>query len=196
VLLALSTANAIALAVVAGAFVVFALISALVIPRRWPQFPGEHGLRYFIVVTIVLCIGTLAAVETFAKESEEETAQAETTQTQTQTTGTTTTSTSPTTTAAQPPAAQGDAAAGKQLFESQGCSGCHTFAAAGSTGAIGPDLDKALQGKDAEFVRESITDPNKDIAQGYQPNIMPATFKDSLTPKQIDDLVAFLTKPS
>jgi len=45
-------------------------------------------------------------------------------------------------------------------------------------------------------VRESITDPNKDIAQGYQPNIMPATFKDSLTPKQIDDLVAFLTKPS
>jgi mono/diheme cytochrome c family protein len=192
VLLALSTANAIALAVVAGAFVVFALISALVIPRRWPQFPGEHGLTYFIVVTIVLCIGTLAAVETFAKESEEETAQAETTQTQT----TETTSTAPTTTGARPPAAQGDAAAGKQVFESQGCSGCHTFAAAGSTGAIGPDLDKALQGKDSEFVRESITDPNKDIAQGYQPNIMPATFKDSLTPKQIDDLVAFLTKPS
>ena len=191
-LLALSTANAIALAVVAGAFVVFALISALVIPRRWPQFPGEHGLTYFIVVTIVLCIGTLAAVETFAKESEEETAQAETTQTQT----TETTSTAPTTTGARPPAAQGDAAAGKQVFESQGCSGCHTFAAAGSTGAIGPDLDKALQGKDAEFVRESITDPNKDIAQGYQPNIMPATFKDSLTPKQIDDLVAFLTTPS
>ena len=196
-LLALSTANAIALAVVAGAFVVFALISALVIPRRWPQFPGEHGLTYFIVVTIVLCIGTLAAVETFAKESEEETAQAETTQTQTTgTTETTTTSTSPTTTAAQPPAAQGDAAAGKQVFDSQGCSGCHTFAAAGSTGAIGPDLDQALQGKDADFVRESITDPNKDIAQGYQPNIMPDTFDQSLSPKQLDDLVAFLTAPS
>ena len=193
-LLALSTGNAIALAVVAGAFVVFALISALVVPRRWPQFPGEHGLTYFIVITIVLCVATLAAVEAFAKESEEETAQAETTQTQT--TGTTsTTTTSTTTTTAEPPAAaQGDAAAGKQLFNAQGCSGCHVFSAAGSTGAIGPDLDKALQGKDAAFVRESITDPNKEIAQGYQPNIMPSTFGQSLTPKQIDDLVAFLTE--
>jgi mono/diheme cytochrome c family protein len=191
VLLALSTANAIALAVVAGAFVVFALISALVIPRRWPQFPGEHGLTWFIVVTIVLCIGTLAAVETFAKESESETAQAETTQTQT--TGTTTTTT--TTTGAQPPAAaQGDPAAGKELFSSQGCSGCHAFTAAGSNGAIGPNLDQALQGKDAAFVHESITDPNKEIAPGYQPNIMPSTFDESLSPKQIDDLVAFLTK--
>ena len=189
-LLALSTGNAIALAVVAGAFVVFALISALVVPRRWPQFPGEHGLTYFIVITVVLCIGTLAAVEAFAKESEEETAQAETTQTQT--TGTTSTTTTSTT--AQPPAAtQGDAAAGKDLFSSQGCSGCHALKAAGSNGAIGPDLDQALQGKDAAFVRESILDPNKEVAQGYQPNIMPSTFKDSLSPKQVDDLVAFLT---
>jgi mono/diheme cytochrome c family protein len=189
--LALSTANAIALAVVAGAFVVFAIVSALVIPRRWPQFPGEHGLTWFIIVTIVLCIATLAAVETFAKESESEAAQAETTQTQT--TGTTTT---PTTTGAQPPAAaQGDPAAGKELFSSQGCGGCHTFKAAGSNGAIGPNLGQALQGKDAAFVRESITDPNKEIAPGYQPNIMPSTFDKSLTPKQIDDLVAFLTSP-
>jgi len=197
VLLALSTANAIALAVVAGAFVVFALVVSLVVPRRWPQFPGEHGLRWFIVVTVVLCVGTLAAVEVFAKESEEETAQAETTQTQTGTTETTpTTTTAPTTTGAQPPAAQGDPAAGKQLFSAQGCSGCHTFAAAGATGQIGPDLDKVLQGKDAGFVRESIVDPNKDIAQGYQPNIMPDTFDQSLSAKQIADLVAFLTKPS
>jgi len=193
VLLALSTGHAIGLALVAGAFIVFALLSALVLPKRWPQFPGERGLRWFIVLTVVLCIGTLAAVEVFAKEAEEQTAQAETGQT----TGTTSTSSTTTTTAAQPPAApQGDPAAGKQLFGAQGCNSCHTFAAAGSSGTVGPDLDKALQGKDAAFVRESIVDPNKEIASGYQPNIMPGTFGQTLTPKQIDDLVAFLTQKS
>ena len=192
-LLGLSTGHAIGLGLIAAAFVVFALLCALVIPKRWPQFPGQRGLRWFIVATVVLCIGTLAAVEVFAKEAEEETAQAETTTT----TSTDTTSTGTTTNAAQPPApAQGDSAAGKQLYAAQGCGGCHAFEAAGSNGAIGPNLDEALSGKDAEFVHESIVDPNNDIASGYQPNIMPANFEQTLTPEQIDDLVAFLTKPS
>ena len=32
----------------------------------------------------------------------------------------------------------GDPVAGKQLFASEGCAGCHTFKAAASTGTIGP----------------------------------------------------------
>lgn len=95
-----------------------------------------------------------------------------------------------------PKAQKANPAAGKQVFASSGCGSCHTLQDAGASGKIGPNLDNALKGKDETFIKESITDPNKDIAQGYQPNIMPATFKDSLTPKQIDDLVAFLTKPS
>jgi mono/diheme cytochrome c family protein len=193
--LALSTGNSIALALVAGAFVVFALISALVLPKRWPQFPGERGLGWFIVVTVVLCIGTLAAVNVFAKEASEETAQAET-QTTTSTTSTTSTGTTSTTTSAtQPPAPpKGDPAAGKSLFAAQGCGGCHAFGPAGSNGTVGPDLDQALQGKDAAFIHESIVDPNKEIASGYQPNIMPSNFEQTLTPKQIDDLVSFLSQ--
>ena len=35
-------------------------------------------------------------------------------------------------------------AEGAQLFEANGCGGCHTLAAAGSTGTTGPDLDGAL----------------------------------------------------
>jgi mono/diheme cytochrome c family protein len=31
---------------------------------------------------------------------------------------------------------------GKQVFETAGCAGCHTLAAAGASGSIGPDLDK------------------------------------------------------
>jgi mono/diheme cytochrome c family protein len=91
---------------------------------------------------------------------------------------------------------KGDAAAGKQVFASSGCGGCHTYGPAGSSATIGPDLDSALQGKDAQFVLESIVDPNKEIAEGFQPNVMPATFGESLSDKQLADLVAFLTQGS
>lgn len=190
-LLGLSTGNAVALAVVAGIFVVFALLSALVIPRRWPDFPGQN-MRWFVVGTLVLFVATLAAVELFAKEPEEkaEATSGETTQEPppTSTTGTQT-STQP-----APAVPQGDATAGKQLFADQGCGSCHTFSAAGATGSVGPNLDEALAGKDAAFIRESIVEPNKEIASGYPPNVMPQDYGQKLTSKQLDDLVAFLSK--
>jgi mono/diheme cytochrome c family protein len=86
----------------------------------------------------------------------------------------------------------GNPAAGKAAYDSNGCGGCHTFTPAGSKGTIGPNLDQALKGKDAEFVRESIVDPNAEIAEGFQPNVMPQTYGQQLTSKQIADLVAFL----
>ena len=185
-LLGLSTGHSVGLALVAGTFVAFALVSALVVPRRWPQFPGQR-LGWFIAATLVLFVGTLAAVEVFAKESEEPEA-AEAVKEKP--------STGPgTTTQAQPPASKGDPAAGKGLFEAQGCGGCHAFSAAGTSATIGPNLDQVLKGKDAEFVRESVVDPNKEIAKGYPPNVMPQDFGQKLSPKEIDDLVAFLTKP-
>lgn len=188
-LLALSTGHAVGLALVAGAFLSFALLSALVIPRRWPQYPGRH-LGWFIAATLVFFVAMLGAVEVFAAEPEEETA---TTETGPERPGMTTSTTQP---PAPPAAPAGNAAAGKALFSAQGCASCHTFSAAGATGTVGPDLDKALKGKDAAFVRESIVDPNKEIAPGYQPNIMPQNFGQSLTPKQVDDLVAFLLSGS
>jgi mono/diheme cytochrome c family protein len=190
--LALSTGNAVGLGLVAGVFVVFALLSALVIPRRWPQYPGR-GLGWFIAGTLVLFAATLGAVEVFAKESEptEEHAAGETT---TETGGTTTRET--TTGEAQPPpppaASEGDAAAGEAVFAAQGCGACHTFTAAGTSASVGPDLDEALQGQDPELVRESIVEPNEEITSGYAPNIMPQDFGAKLTQKQLDDLVAFL----
>ena len=38
---------------------------------------------------------------------------------------------------------KGDAAAGKDLYASKGCGSCHTLAAAGSSGAVGPNLDES-----------------------------------------------------
>ena len=94
----------------------------------------------------------------------------------------------------------GDAKAGGKLFAAQGCGGCHTFKPAGSTKKIGPDLDKlsdeakkANRGSLAEFTRESISDPGAYVEPGYTSGIMP-DFGQTLSPKQISDLVAYLTK--
>ena len=61
------------------------------------------------------------------------------------------------------------------------CGTCHTLADAGATGQVGPDLDKVLKGKDAAFIKESILDPDTEIAPGFQPGIMPPNFGDTLS---------------
>ena len=92
---------------------------------------------------------------------------------------------------ALPKAVKGNPAAGKKVFVDNGCGNCHTFAPAGTKGKIGPNLDKFLKGKSADFIRTSIIDPNAYIEKGFQPDIMPKTYG-QLTPKQLADLVAFL----
>jgi len=52
-------------------------------------------------------------------------------------------------------ASQGDAAAGAAIYTSAGCGGCHTLAAAGSAGAVGPNLDEAMP--DYALVMELVT---------------------------------------
>jgi cytochrome c oxidase subunit 2 len=89
---------------------------------------------------------------------------------------------------------------GAAVFQSAGCGGCHTFTPAGTNGAVGPDLDNvaadaAKAGEDpAAYVKESIVDPNKVIASGYAAGVMPDTFGQSLSAKEIDALVTYLTK--
>jgi mono/diheme cytochrome c family protein len=81
---------------------------------------------------------------------------------------------------------------GAQVFANNGCGGCHVLAAAKSGGVTGPDLDQVLPGQDEAMVKESIVDPNKEIAKGYPPNVMPANFEQTLTPKEVEDLVKYL----
>jgi cytochrome c oxidase subunit II len=95
-----------------------------------------------------------------------------------------------------PTAAKGDAAAGKKVFADTGCGSCHTFAPAGASGMIGPNLDEVLKGKSADFIKESIVNPNAEIAPGFQPDVMPPGYGSQLTSKQIADLVAFLQQAS
>ena len=87
-------------------------------------------------------------------------------------------------------AAAGAAVQGKELFAAE-CGSCHTLADAGTTGQTGPDLDKVLPGKDAEYVREQIVNPDSRITPGFQP-VMPDDFEERLAGPQIDSLVEYL----
>ena len=93
---------------------------------------------------------------------------------------------------AAPPKAPGGP--GAQVFANNGCGGCHALAAAGSGGVTGPNLDEVLPGQSATMIEKSIVDPNATIAKGYPANVMPANFGETLTPKELEDLVQYLTE--
>ncbi len=101
------------------------------------------------------------------------------------------------------------AANGKAIFTGVGgCGSCHTLAAAGTTGTVGPNLNtlkaacatpasQAARGATFEkCVTTAITDPYKYIPAGYHSGIMPSTFSKTLSPSQIQALVTFLSSAS
>jgi cytochrome c oxidase subunit II len=93
----------------------------------------------------------------------------------------------------------GGGSAGAVVFAGNGCGGCHTFKAAGSTGKIGPSLDNLAADAQkagqplAAYVKESIVNPDAYIVPGFQKGVMPTTFGQSLSAAQIDALVKYLT---
>ena len=66
-LAALSTGHKLGLGLSGLAFVLFALISAMVIPRRRPDFPGT-ALGVYLAVAVAFFAGMIAAVSIFGKE--------------------------------------------------------------------------------------------------------------------------------
>jgi mono/diheme cytochrome c family protein len=98
-----------------------------------------------------------------------------------------------TTTAAPPPAPtpqpggggsggnSAKVAAGKKVFASAACGGCHTLKDAGSGGNIGPDLDQLKPSK--ERVVKQVTNGG-----GAMPS-----FKDQLTQEQIDAVAEYVS---
>jgi copper binding plastocyanin/azurin family protein len=70
-LAALSTGNKIGLAVVGGTFILFALTSSFIAPRRRPDFPGKNGLSVFVLASFVLFFAMVTAVIVFGVEKSE-----------------------------------------------------------------------------------------------------------------------------
>jgi cytochrome c6 len=167
VLLGLTGGQKLGLALAAGIFIAFALASSFLLPRWRPDYPGTRGLKLFIAVTIVLLVSMLTAVAVLARESEEEGGEHEAVTAPETQTGET-----------RPPT--GDPQAGKDVFATAGCGGCHTLADAGSTGQVGPNLDESRP--DLELALARVTE-----GRGVMPS-----FKAELSEKQIQDVAAYV----
>ena len=164
-LLGITNQGKLGLGLAAGLLIVFAILSAFYFPRRNPDFPGNR-LGLFVAIAVALFVVTMAGVVVFASEEEEAHA--------------TETGESPGTTTAPGGETGGDAAAGEAVFASAGCGGCHTLQAAGSSGAVGPNLDESKP--DHALVVDRVTN-----GAGAMP-----PFGGQLDEQQIQDVAAYV----
>jgi mono/diheme cytochrome c family protein len=77
---------------------------------------------------------------------------------------------------------EGDPAAGKSVYNSAGCGGCHTLADAGSTGTVGPSLDESKP--DLAKVIDRVLN-----GAGAMP-----PFRDQLDDQQVADVSAYVVQ--
>ncbi len=89
---------------------------------------------------------------------------------------------------------------GEQLVSLYGCTTCHSVDGAKGVGPTWLHLynstvtlsDGSQVKADENYLNTSIVDPNKQIVQGFSPNVMPDTFAKALTAQQIQDIIAYL----
>jgi mono/diheme cytochrome c family protein len=79
------------------------------------------------------------------------------------------------------------------------CAGCHVISADGPD-ALGPRLGAMLARAEtnadglepAAWLYEAIVNPNKELADGYTPGLMPDYYGDRLRPEQLDAIIQFM----
>jgi mono/diheme cytochrome c family protein len=152
--------------IVAITFIVWAIVTAIFVPKRNPGFPRR--LDAYILVSAILFLAQMTAVVWVSETQEVEEAHAA------EGRGDGEEGEAP----AQP--AAGDAIAGKAVFASAGCGACHTLADAGASGTVGPDLDEAKP--PVELAVDRVTN-----GQGAMPS-----FSDELSEAQIADVAAYV----
>ena len=156
------------LLIVAITFIVWAIVTAIFVPKRNESFPRR--LDAYILVSVILFLAQMSAIVWVSETQEAEEAHA---------------AEGPGAGGGEgegsaPPAA-GSTAAGMALFESTGCGTCHTLADAGAGGSVGPNLDASKPS--AELVVDRVTN-----GQGAMPS-----FSDQLSEDQIADVAAYVS---
>ncbi len=71
-----------------------------------------------------------------------------------------------------------------------GCGACHKVA--GEEGEIGPNLTRIGAARDKEYLRRSILDPNAEITQGFEADLMPADYGEQLYAMELEMIVDYL----
>lgn len=78
----------------------------------------------------------------------------------------------------------------EQAIAEFGCGACHKVA--GEEGELGPDLTAIGAERDKVYLRRSILDPNADIAEGFEADVMPGDYGERLYAKELEMLVDYL----
>ncbi len=158
--------------IVAITFIAWAIVTAIFVPKRSPGFPRR--LDAYIVVSALLFLAQMTTVVWAAQTQEADEEHAAEVQPPGGGGGGGETTPTP----AEP---SGDATAGKQVFETAGCTSCHTLADAGATGTVGPNLDEAKP--PATLVVDRVT---------HGKGVMPS-FSGQLSEQQIQDVAAYVS---
>jgi mono/diheme cytochrome c family protein len=168
----LTTLGKTVLLTVAIAFIVWAIVTAIFVPKRNPSFPRR--LDAYILVSALFFLAQMTAVVWVSETQEAEEAHAaegtgghaeEGEEGETP----------------PPPAAGGSTAVGKEVFASAGCGACHTLSDAGATATVGPNLDETQPSQ--ELVVERVTN-----GMGAMPS-----FADQLSEEQITEVAAYVS---
>lgn len=70
------------------------------------------------------------------------------------------------------------------------CGACHKVA--GEEGELGPDLTTVGATRDKDYLRRSILDPNAEIAEGFERELMPEDYGEQLYAVELEMLVDYL----
>ncbi|MGI8660974.1 MAG: c-type cytochrome [Thermoleophilaceae bacterium] len=83
---------------------------------------------------------------------------------------------------------------GRKAFEAEGCDACHSVAAIGAGGRLGPRMDR--QTDPAANIVENIEHPRVDIRPGFPAKLMPTDFVQRMGKKEIRRVAAFVKAAS
>jgi len=77
------------------------------------------------------------------------------------------------------------------VIDNYGCAGCHDLM--DSEADLGPKLNGIGARMDRDQLRASIVDPNAEIAEGYEADMMPDTFGDDMSEGEMTLILDYLT---
>ncbi|MFA8451157.1 MAG: cytochrome c oxidase subunit II [Bacteroidales bacterium] len=97
---------------------------------------------------------------------------------------------------------EGTASAGEAILTKHGCFSCHSRDGSKIVGptlknlwnsqqVVTTDGNKRTATVDKEYIVKSIYEPNADIPEGYQPNLM-ISYKGQISEKEIDEIIEYL----
>jgi mono/diheme cytochrome c family protein len=72
------------------------------------------------------------------------------------------------------------------------CNACHMIN--GEGGEVGPDLSRIGATRDRDYLRAAIIDPNADIAEGFEADMMPAGMGEQIYVAELEILLDFLAE--